>query len=260
MNHALQRMTALLLAGVLAGSGMTAAALATPEQAATPEAAAPVLPPEVPAATPEQTEPAALGCRSPGCRGCPPGPPVRWWRALSPPSARRSTCFDYWITTWDAPDNTNPPRPGPGHQRRQGADFYGQSRAGPAASTTTPAAPIPRTGMVLPTLQEGYPQLTASGQSLKLPVQPPPCPTLARPPTPTCGIFCRSTRTATTITTAPRISPSSTRLPTPLPSTPRRVCSPPGPPRCWDSSFPSTTTSRSRASTPATLPSTTISA
>ena len=105
MNHALQRMTALLLAGVLAGSGMTAAALATPEQAATPEAAAPVLPPEVPAATPEQTEPAAAvpdAAAAPRAAG-------QVVEGTVSPIGTTINLFDYWITTRDAPDNTNPP-------------------------------------------------------------------------------------------------------------------------------------------------------
>ena len=126
MNHALQRMTALLLAGVLAGSGMTAAALATPEQAATPEAAAPVLPPEVPAATPEQTEPAAA---VPDAAAAPRAAGQVVEGTVSP-----HRHDDQLIRLLDhhpgRPGQHQPPRPEPGHQRRQGADFYGQSRAG----------------------------------------------------------------------------------------------------------------------------------
>ena len=166
MNHALQRMTALLLAGVLAGSGMTAAALATPEQAATPEAAAPVLPPEVPAATPEQTEPAAAvpDAAVPDAAAAPRAAGQVVEGTVSP-IGTTINLFDYWITTRDAPDNTNPPDLDQGINAGKALIFTANPGRGGSINNYTGSA-NPRTGMVLPTLQEGYPQLTASGQSL----------------------------------------------------------------------------------------------
>ena len=258
MNHALQRMTALLLAGVLAGSGMTAAALATPEQAATPEAAAPVLPPEVPAATPEQTEPAALDAAVPDAAAAPRAAGQVVEGTVSP-IGTTINLFDYWITTRDAPDNTNPPDLDQGINAGKALIFTANPGRGGSINNYTGSA-NPRTGMVLPTLQEGYPQLTASGQSLNYLFKPRPAQRWQGLLPQRAGSFADRRGRLLLLQLHPGFRPVRRGFQHLYPLHPagcahRRVR-----PRCWDSSFPSTTTSRSRASTPATLPSTTISA
>ncbi|PWM59480.1 MAG: hypothetical protein DBX91_05795 [Subdoligranulum variabile] len=73
--------------------------------------------------------------------------------------------FDYWITTRDAPDNVNPPDMDQGINAGRVLRFSVSPGQGNGLNNYTGSA-APRTGMVDSTLQDGYPMLRESGQSL----------------------------------------------------------------------------------------------
>lgn len=158
MKHLLQRMTALLLAGALAGVGMMAEALATPEQAATPEAALPEPTSAPENATPENAAPTLLQAPALPRAG-------QVVTGTVSPIGTTINLFDYWITTRDAPDNVNPANMDQGINAGKALIFTANPGRGSGINNYTGSA-SPRPNMVLPTLQGGYPQLVQSGQSL----------------------------------------------------------------------------------------------
>ncbi len=151
------RLTAVLLAALfcLPVSAMTALP-ATPEQAATPEEALPAA-----TATPEASRPQAAPAL--------PGPePLADGEIVTDgvsPIGTTINLFDYWITTRDAPDNVNPPDLNQGINAGKALLFTANAGVGSGINNYTGSS-APRTGMVDATLQNGYPQLTQSGQSL----------------------------------------------------------------------------------------------
>lgn len=153
MNRITHRITALLLATALACTGI-AAAPATPEQAATPEEALPAATPE---AVPDQAPPAP-----PGTETLAAGDIVT--DGVSP-IGTTINLFDYWITTRYAPDNVNPADMNQGINAGKALIFTASPGRGPGINNYTGSS-APRTGMVDATLQNGYPQLVQSGQSL----------------------------------------------------------------------------------------------
>ena len=138
----------------------TAGALppATPEQAATPEHAA--TPEQAVAA--QQALAAAATAKTAGAAVLPRAGTVQ--DAVSP-IGTTIDLFDYWITTRDAPDNVNPADMDQGINAGHALQFTASPGRGPGINNYTGSS-APRTGMVERTLQNGYPQLTQSGQSL----------------------------------------------------------------------------------------------
>lgn len=150
------RAAALLAAALLAlGPLPPVQAVAAPApQAATAESAA----------TPEQAA------------ETPPAPAQDWPAALPlaegdvipdtvTPIGTTIDLFDYWITTRDAPDNVDPPDMDQGINAGRALLFTASAPRGSGINDYTGSA-APRTGMVRATLQDGYPTLQQSGQSL----------------------------------------------------------------------------------------------
>lgn len=165
------RAAALLAAGLLAlgalGPGAAAQAdlplaatpeTATPEQAAGAEdGAAPAAPAGSAPATPEQSRPLAAAAR--------PLAEEDLVTDAVTPIGTTIDLFDYWITTRDAPDNVNPPDMDQGINAGHVLQFTASPGRGSGINNYT-GSDAPRTGMVEPTLQNGYPTLRQSGQSL----------------------------------------------------------------------------------------------
>ncbi len=155
------RAVALLAGGqALAVRAEAPAQTATPEQAAagqaTPEQAAPdpAAPEQIPA---EQSAQEEADAPLPAAEGTVPD-------AVSP-IGTTINLFDYWITTRDAPDNVNPPDMDQGINAGRVLRFSVSPGQGNGLNNYTGSA-APRTGMVDSTLQDGYPMLRESGQSL----------------------------------------------------------------------------------------------
>lgn len=150
------RLLAVLLAAVLYLPVTAAPAFtATPEQAATPDQAAPettASPNTILSVTdaPPDTAPLATGNVVPDTVS---------------PIGTTINLFDYWITTRDAPDNVNPPDMNQGINAGKVLQFSANAGTGSGINNYTGSS-NPRTGMVDNTLQNGYPQLAQSGQSL----------------------------------------------------------------------------------------------
>ena len=173
MNHLHRKLSAPLLAVLLAGSPAfhalaevsPAGQAATPEAAATPEDAptTPIAGP-VPTASPEQaatpvpTEPSAARVTAPRATGDLVTDTVS-------PIGTTINLFDYWITGRFDPDNVNPANMDQGINAGKALQFTANAGRGPGINNYTGSS-APRTGMVDPTLQNGYPQLVQSGQSL----------------------------------------------------------------------------------------------
>lgn len=150
------RLLAVLLAAVLYLPVTAAPAFtATPEQAATSEQAAPettAIPNTILSVTdaPPDTAPLATGNVVPDTVS---------------PIGTTINLFDYWITTRDAPDNVNPSDMNQGINAGKVLQFSANAAPGSGINNYTGSS-NPRTGMVDNTLQNGYPQLAQSGQSL----------------------------------------------------------------------------------------------
>lgn len=134
---------------------------ATPEQAATPEQSA-IAELVQPAATQESTVPPTEEATVPA-----PAPLAEAGIVTDGVSPIGTTInlFDYWITTRDAPDNVNPSDMDQGINAGKALQFTAAAGPGSGINNYTGTS-APRTGMVQPTLQDGYPQLVQSGQSL----------------------------------------------------------------------------------------------
>ena len=163
---------AVLLAALGLALGL---ALAAAPAAALPLATAGALPPATPehAATPEQAataEQAAAAQQPPAETAAPNAAPAAQPRAGTvqdavSPIGTTIDLFDYWITTRTAPDNVNPADMDQGINAGHALQFTASPGRGPGINNYTGSS-APRTGMVERTLQNGYPQLTQSGQSL----------------------------------------------------------------------------------------------
>ena len=167
MKHCIPRLTALLLAAALAlgpGGLCTAAEIAAPDPSAAPQRTAT---PEQ-AATSEQAAPSATAtgeAAAPLRLNAAPQVAGNVVTDAVSPIGTTINLFDYWITTRDAPDNVNPPNMDQGINAGKVLQFSATPGRGSGINNYTGSA-APRTGMVDNTLQNGYPQLAQSGQSL----------------------------------------------------------------------------------------------